>query len=264
MTAMLQLPENNLADHWKTCSKGMELKTGFKYIWNPAQESGDPEWRRHNLTHCTHGQLKIRVRKKKKRKSELEDKVWLLAHCSFSHQSHPSSWDLLLSFQEEFESLRGKMLAGWLCLLRSSVQFSRSVVSDSLQPYEPQHTRPPCPSPTPGVYPNSCPLSRWCHPTISSSVVPFSSCPQSFPAPGSFPVSPLFASSSAPYKVQCPHLIYQIGWRCQCLASTCPAPAVTDSAPSQRSFPNSALKSKLPACPEAISSVSSTGFSGIP
>ena len=59
-----------------------------------------------------------------------------------------------------------------------SVQFSRSVVSDSLQPCEPEH-RPPCPSSTPGVYPDSCPLSRWCHPTISFSVVPFSSCPQS-------------------------------------------------------------------------------------
>ena len=67
----------------------------------------------------------------------------------------------------------------------SSVQFSCSVVSDSLWPHEPQHTRPPCPSPTPGVYPNSCPLCQWCHPTISSSVVPFSSCPQSFPALGS-------------------------------------------------------------------------------
>ena len=55
-------------------------------------------------------------------------------------------------------------------------------VSDSLQPHEPQHTRPPCPSPTPGVHPNPCPSSQWCHPTISSSVVPFSSCPQSFPA----------------------------------------------------------------------------------
>ena len=64
-----------------------------------------------------------------------------------------------------------------------SVHFSHSVVSYSLWPHEPQHTRPPCPSPTPGVYPNSCPLSRqWCHPTISSSVIPFSSCPQSFPA----------------------------------------------------------------------------------
>ena len=66
------------------------------------------------------------------------------------------------------------------------VQFSRSVASDSLQPHEPQHARPPCPSPTPGVHPNPCPLSSWCHPTISSSVVPFSSCPQSFPASGSF------------------------------------------------------------------------------
>ena len=73
-------------------------------------------------------------------------------------------------------------------------QFSRSVVSDSLCPHEAQHARPPCPSPTPGVHPNPCPLSRWCHPTISSSVVPFSSCPQSFPASGSFPMSQLFAS----------------------------------------------------------------------
>ena len=68
----------------------------------------------------------------------------------------------------------------------SSVQFSRSVMSDSLRPHELQHTRPPCPSPTPGVHPNPCPFSQWCHPTISSSVIPFSSCPQSFPASGSF------------------------------------------------------------------------------
>ena len=78
----------------------------------------------------------------------------------------------------------------------SSVQFSRSVVSDCLRPHESQHARPPCPSPTPGVYPNSCPLSRWCHPTISSPVVPFSSCPQSFQASGSFPMSQLFTSGS--------------------------------------------------------------------
>ena len=76
----------------------------------------------------------------------------------------------------------------------SSVQFSHSVMSDFLRPYEPQHLRPPCPSPTPWVYPNSYPSSRWCHSTISSSVVPFFSCPQSFPASGSFPVSQLFAS----------------------------------------------------------------------
>ena len=67
-------------------------------------------------------------------------------------------------------------------------------MSNSLWPHEPQHARPPCPSPTPGVYSDSCPLSRWCHPAISSSVVPFSSCPQSFPASGSFQISQLFAS----------------------------------------------------------------------
>ena len=76
----------------------------------------------------------------------------------------------------------------------TSVQFNHSVVSDYLWPHELQHARPPCPSPTPGVYPNSCPLSQWCHPTISSSVIPFSSCPQSFPASGSFKMSQLFAS----------------------------------------------------------------------
>ena len=73
-----------------------------------------------------------------------------------------------------------------------SVQFSHSVMSDSLRPHEMQHARPPCPSPTPGVYPNSCPLSRWCHPIISTSVIPSSSCPQSLPASESFPVSQLF------------------------------------------------------------------------
>ena len=75
----------------------------------------------------------------------------------------------------------------------SSVQFSRSVVSDSLLPHESQHARPPCPLQTPGVYSNSCLSSRWCHPAISSSVVPFSSCPQSLPASGSFPKGQLFA-----------------------------------------------------------------------
>ena len=76
----------------------------------------------------------------------------------------------------------------------SSVQFSRSVASDSLRPHEPRHARPPCPSPTPRVHPNPCPLSWWCHPTISSSVAPFSSSPQSFPASGSFQMSQLFVS----------------------------------------------------------------------
>ena len=73
-------------------------------------------------------------------------------------------------------------------------QFSRSVVSNSLRPHEPQCTRPPFQSPTPGVHPNPCPLSWWCHPTILSSIIPFSSCSQSFPASGSFPMSQLCAS----------------------------------------------------------------------
>ena len=88
------------------------------------------------------------------------------------------------------------LAATWMDLeiiILSSVQFSCSVVSDSLWPHGLQHARPPCPLPTPRVYSNSCPLSQWCHPTISSSVVPFSSCLQSFPASGSFQMSQFFA-----------------------------------------------------------------------
>ena len=91
----------------------------------------------------------------------------------------------------------GDISQGYLHLCtreKSSVQFSFSVMSDSLWPLEPQHTRLPCPSPTAKVYPNPCLLSQWCHPTISSSVVPFSSCPQSFPTSGSFQMSQLFTS----------------------------------------------------------------------
>ena len=86
-----------------------------------------------------------------------------------------------------------------MCVISEySVQFSssHSVVSDSLRPHEPQHTRPPCPSPTPGVHPNPYPLCWWYHPIISSSVVPFSSCPQSFPASGSFKMSQFFTSGN--------------------------------------------------------------------
>ena len=75
----------------------------------------------------------------------------------------------------------------------SSVQFSHSIVSDCLRPHELQHARPPCPSPTPGVYSNSCPSSQWCYPGISSSVIPFSSCLQTLQASGSFPMSQLFS-----------------------------------------------------------------------
>ena len=88
----------------------------------------------------------------------------------------------------------GEPISGVMWTEGQSVsQFSRSVVSDSLRPHESQHARPPCPSQTPGVCSDSCPSSRWCHPAISSSVVPFSSCPQSLPASGSFPMSQLFA-----------------------------------------------------------------------
>ena len=81
-----------------------------------------------------------------------------------------------------------------LFLKPSSVQFSCSVLSNSLQPHESQHARPPCPSPTPGVHSDSGPSSRWCNPAISPSVVPFSSCPQTLPASESFPMSQLFTS----------------------------------------------------------------------
>ena len=88
---------------------------------------------------------------------------------------------------KKIASLTHKVLTR-IAFVRRSVQFSRSVVSDSLWPHEPQHTRPPCPSPTPTVHRNPCPLSWWCHPTISSCVIPFS-CLQSFPASGSLPMS---------------------------------------------------------------------------
>ena len=101
----------------------------------------------------------------------------------------------------------------------TSVQFSHSVVSSSVQPHGLQHTRPLCPSPTPGVYPNSCPLSRWCHPTISSSIIPFS-CPQSFPASGSFQMSHLFTSGGQNTEVSASASVlsmntqdwYPLGW----------------------------------------------------
>ena len=86
-----------------------------------------------------------------------------------------------------------ELLFSKLIPFRLSVQFSYSVVRDSLWPHEPENARPPCPSPAPRFYPNPCPLSQWCHPTILSSVIPFSFCPRSPPASGSFPMSQLFA-----------------------------------------------------------------------
>ena len=97
--------------------------------------------------------------------------------------SQPRNWT-------QVSCIAGGFFTSWAT---SSVQFSRSVVSDSLWPHESQHARPPYLSPTPRVYSTHAPLSRWCHPAISSSVAPFSSCPQSLPASGSFPTSQLFA-----------------------------------------------------------------------
>ena len=103
-----------------------------------------------------------------------------------------------------------------------SVHFSRSVVSGSLQPHKPQHARPPCPLPTPRAYPNSCPLSRWCHPAISSSIIPFSSRLQSFPASESFPMTQLFTSGGQSIGVSASTSVlpmntqdwFSLGWTC--------------------------------------------------
>ena len=107
---------------------------------------------------------------------------WHLGQLDFHRQKNESG--RLSNFIEKINSKQ----------IHDLVQFSRSVVSNSLQPHEPQHTRPTCPSPTPGVYPNSCPLSWWCHLTISSYVLPFFSCLQFFPMSGSFEMSQLFTS----------------------------------------------------------------------
>ena len=112
------------------------------------------------------------------------------------------SWnpDIILGIWSEvrlLDYMRVLLLVSWgvsICFSNTSVQSSHSVMSGSLWPHELQHARPPCPSPTPGIHPNLCPLSRWCHPTISSSVLPFFSCPQYFPASGPFPMSQTFAS----------------------------------------------------------------------
>ena len=125
--------------------------------------------------------------------------------CLINHKwSVYKLWTKETTWSLEYEFLPNEAISLWN-VMRSlhwfsissfqfnSVQFSRSVVSDSLWPHESQHASPPCPSPIPGVHSNSCPLSRWCHPAISSSVIPFSSCPQSLPASGAFPMSQLFA-----------------------------------------------------------------------
>ena len=112
------------------------------------------------------------------------------------------------------------MSKSFLIFPHTTVQFTHLVMSDFLQHHGPQHARPPCPSPTPRAYSNSCSLSRWCHPTISSSVIPFSSRLQSFPASGSFPMSQFFASDGQSIGVSAPASVlpmnildwFPLGW----------------------------------------------------
>ena len=130
--------------------------------------------------------------------SEMVLQVRWLKYWSYSFSNSPSNESSgLVSFRIDwFDLLKiqvNKMILGLFHSGISSVQFSRSVMSNSLRPHELQHTRPPCPSPAPGVHSDSQPSSPWCHPAISSSVIPFSSCPQSLPASESFPMSQLFA-----------------------------------------------------------------------
>jgi len=118
--------------------------------------------------------------------------IYPVGHLLTSDSKHYSSH---IQVSHEFMWLSGfSILLHWTFYIPCTVQFSRSVVSNSLRPHGLQHARPPCPSPTPRAYSNSCLLSQWCHPTISSSVVPSFSCLQSFPASGSFAVSQFFTS----------------------------------------------------------------------
>ena len=119
---------------------------------------------------------------------------------AFDCVHHDKLWKILqeMGIPDHVTCLQRNLYAGQKASVKTRhgtiVQFSRSVVSDSLRPHEPQHARPPCLSLTPGIHPNPCPLSQWCHSTISSSVIPFSYCPKSFPASGSFQMSQFFAS----------------------------------------------------------------------
>ena len=123
--------------------------------------------------------------------SGVQQSDWVIhIHVSILFQIIIPFW-LLQNFEQS--SLWYTIGPCWLSILNQSVQFSRSVLSNCLWHHEWQHARPPCPSPTPGAYSNSCPSSQWCHPAISSSVIPFSSCPQSVPASESFLMSQLFS-----------------------------------------------------------------------
>ena len=154
---------------------------------------------------------------------------WILCHMNFTvmeNNNKPPKGKTKMGKESSFglmEIKKDMTTKGHLCLwttswTRGKVQFS-SVVSVSLRPCGLQHSRPPCPSPTPGAYSDSCPSCQWCHPTISSSVVPFSSCLQSFPASGSFPMSQFFASGGQSIGVSASSVLpmniqdrFSLGW----------------------------------------------------
>ena len=167
---------------------------GFPMERNPPANAGDMvpwyskiPWRRKwqptpvFLPGKSHGERSHRVTKSRTQLSTAQ-------HSTEVSPEGAHTWFHANTHQQE----KGRTVTELSAWRFSSVQFSRSVVSNSLRPYESQHTRPPCPSPTPGVHPNSCASCWWCHPAILSSIVPFSSCSQSLSASGSFPMSQLF------------------------------------------------------------------------
>ena len=129
--------------------------------------------------------------------------VWSVGWEDILEKGYPLQYsDLVNSMDSIVHGVAESDMTEWLSLSLFTTQFSHSVVSDSLRPHGLQHARLPCPSPTPGVYSNSCPSSQWCHPTISSSVSPFFSLLQSSPASGSFPVSQFFVCIRWPMELQ--------------------------------------------------------------
>ena len=127
----------------------------------------------------------------------------------FNHIAGSSFFKIKTSNHEKRWNSSSPALAGKFLTSEPSVEFHHSVVSDSLRPHKPQHARPLCPSPTPRVHPNPCLFSLWCHPTISSCVVPFSSCLQSFPASGCFQTRQLFTSGGQVLEFQLQHQSFQ-------------------------------------------------------